>query len=241
MSVILGGALLVALCGVVAGVLAPWLLRRAAEPELEADEVKVPYAALANRRVALSAGLWAAGLATVSVLAVEPDRVGPWLVVAVVGALASVVDLATTWIPRLWLHVGWVLTALAVVGSAWSLNDWAGVGRAAIGVAIIGGVYGAVYLVAQLSRRAIFGFADVRLGILAGMVAGWRSIPTATTAIVLGALVGAVWGVVWKVRQRGGGGGGGGGVGGDGAEYAYGPSIVLGPYLALAIGLLTQR
>jgi leader peptidase (prepilin peptidase)/N-methyltransferase len=164
-----------------------------------------------------------------AVLAVEPDRVGPWLVVAVVGALASVVDVATTWIPRRWLHVGWVLTALAVVGSGWSLGDWSSVGRAAIGVAIIGGTYAAVYAVAQLVGRGIFGFADVRLGILAGMVAGWRSIPTATTAIVLGALVGAVWGVVWKIRSR------------DGVEYAYGPSIVLGPYLALVVGLLIQR
>jgi leader peptidase (prepilin peptidase)/N-methyltransferase len=228
-SAILPAALLVALCGVVAGGLAPWLLRRAPEPELEPDEVKVPYASLATTRVAIGAGLWAAALATVSVLAVEPDRVGPWLVVAVVGALASVVDVATTWIPRRWLHLGWVLTALAVVGSGWSLGDWPSVGRSAIGVAIMGGIYAAVYLVAQLLRRAMFGFADVRLGILAGMVAGWRSIPTATTAIVLGALVGAGWGVVWKLRRRGG------------TEYAYGPSIVLGPYLALVVSLLTQR
>lgn len=229
MSAILPAALLVALCGVVAGALAPWLLRRAPEPGLDPDELKIPYASLATRRVAIAVGLWAAGLATVSVLAVEPDRVGPWLVVAVVGALASVVDIATTWIPRRWLHLGWLLTALAVVGTGWSLGDWPSVGRSAIGVAIIGGVYAVVYIVAQLLDRAVFGFADVRLGILAGMVAGWRSIPTATTAIVLGALVGAVWGVVWRLRRRGG------------VEYAYGPSIVLGPYLALVVGLLTQR
>ena len=78
MSAILPAALLVALCGVVAGGLAPWLLRRAPEPGLEPDEVKIPYASLATRRVAIAVGLWAAGLATVSVLAVEPDRVGPW-------------------------------------------------------------------------------------------------------------------------------------------------------------------
>ena len=235
MSAILPAALLVALCGVVAGGLAPWLLRRAPEPGLEPDELKIPYASLATRRVAIAVGLWAAGLATVSVLAVEPDRVGPWLVVAVVGALASVVDIATTWIPRRWLHLGWLLTALAVVGSGWSLGDWPSVGRSAIGVAVIGGVYGLVFVVSGLLSRVVpeglvlFGFADVRLGILAGMVAGWRSIPTATTAIVLGTLVGAVWGVVWRLRRRGG------------VEYAYGPSIVLGPYLALVVGLLTQR
>lgn len=235
MSAILPAALMVALCGVVAGALAPWLLRRTPEPELEPDEVKIPYAALATGRVAISAGLWASALATVSVLAVEPDRVGPWLVVAVVGALASVVDIATTWIPRRWLHLGWVATAVAVVGSAWSLGDWPSVGRSAIGVAIIGGVYAMVFLVSVLLSRvvpkdlAFFGFADVRLGILAGMAAGWRSVPTATTALILGSLVGALWGVLGLVRRS------------RKVPYAYGPSIVLGPYLALVVGLLTQR
>lgn len=228
-SAILGAAVMVVVCGLAAGALAPWLLRRAPEPELEPDETKVPYASLATSRVGVATGLWAAALAAVAVLAVEPARVGPWLVVAVVGALACVVDILTTWIPRRWLHVGWALTALAIVGSAWSVGDWGGLGRAAIGVAIIGGLYGVVYAISALTGRGMFGFADVRLGILVGMVAGWRSIPTATTALVLGALVGAVWGVVAALRRR------------KNLPYAYGPSIVLGPYVALALGLLTQR
>jgi leader peptidase (prepilin peptidase)/N-methyltransferase len=103
------------------------------------------------------------------------------------------------------------------------------VGRAAIGVAIMGGLYGLVFLASTLSSRGFFGFADVRLGVLVGMAAGWRSIPTATSALVLGALVGAAWGVVAMVRRR------------TNLPYAYGPSIVLGPYLALAVGLLTTR
>jgi leader peptidase (prepilin peptidase)/N-methyltransferase len=227
-TLVVTSSLLVVVCGVAAGLVAPWLLRRTPEPELEADEVKMPYADLATWRMAVAAALWAAALATAAVLAVEPARLGPWLVVAVVGALASVVDMATTWIPRRWLHAGWVLTGLSVVGSAWSVGDWAGVGRAAIGVAIIGGFYGLVYLVSAWANRGIFGFADVRLGVLTGMVAGWRSIPTATSALVLGSLIGALWAVVNLVRRRR-------------EPYAYGPGIVLGPYVVLLIAVLTQR
>ena len=228
MTPFLTAALLVVACGGAAALLALWLLRRTPEPELEPDEVKIPYANLASWRFSVAAGSWAAALALAAVIGVEPDRVGPWLVVAIVGALASVVDVATTWIPRRWLHVGWLLAALSVIGSAWSVGDWSGVGGAAMGVAIIGGAYGLVYLFSVLTGRGFFGFADVRLGVLAGMVAGWRSIPTATSALVLGSVIGALWGVVNLVRRRR-------------EPYAYGPGIVLGPYVALLLAVLTQR
>jgi leader peptidase (prepilin peptidase)/N-methyltransferase len=227
-TLVVTSSLLVMVCGVAAALLAPWLLRRTPEPELEPGEVKTPYAALATWRMALTAGVLAAALAATAVLAVEPARVGPWLVVAIVGSLASVVDAATTWIPRRWLHIGWLLTGLSIAGSAWATGDWPGVLRAAIGVAIVGGVYGLVYLFSVLTRRGFFGFADVRLGVLTGMVAGWRSIPTATSALLLGSLVGALWGVVAMVRRRR-------------DPYAYGPGIVLGPYIALVIAVLAQR
>ena len=228
MTLVVTSSLLVVVCGVAAALLAPWLLRRTPEPELEPDEVKTPYAELATWRFSVAAGAWAAALAAAAVIGVEPDRLGPWLVVAVVGALASVVDIATTWIPRRWLHVGWLLTALAVLGSAWSVDDWSAVGRSAIGLAIIGGLYGLVYLVSVLLNRGFFGFADVRLGVLTGMVAGWRSIATATSALVLGSLIGALWGVVNLLRRRR-------------EPYAYGPGIVLGPYVALVVAMLSQR
>ncbi len=228
MTLVVTSPLLVVVCGVAAALLAPWLLRRAPEPEVGPDEVKTPYAELATWRFSVAAGVWAAALAAAAVIGVEPGRIGPWLVVAVVGALASVVDVATTYIPRRWLHVGWLLTGLSVIGSAWSVGDWPGVGSAAVGVAIIGGAYGLVYLFSVLLNRGVFGFADVRLGVLTGMVAGWRSIPTATSALVLGSLIGALWAVVNLVRRRH-------------EPYAYGPGIVLGPYVALVIAVLAQR
>lgn len=228
MTPLLSAIVAVALCGGAAAFLAPWLLRRAPEPELEPNEDKAPYVTLATRRTALAAGTWAGALALVAVVSVDAVRLGPWLVVAVAGALASVVDIATTWIPRRWLHVAWGATALAVVGSAWSLGDWPGVLRAALGAAVVGGAYGLVYLVSLWLDRGFFGLADVRLGVLTGMAAGWRSVPTATSALVVGSLVGALWGLTNLPRRRD-------------VPYAYGPGIVLGPYAVLLIGLVTQR
>ena len=119
MTLVVTSLLLVVVCGVAAALLAPWLLRRTPEPALEPDEVKTPYADLATWRFSVAAGVWAAALATAAVIGVEPDRVGPWLIVAIVGALASVVDVATTWIPRRWVHVGWLLAGLSVAWVAW--------------------------------------------------------------------------------------------------------------------------
>lgn len=228
-SAIVPAVLVTAACGVTAGGLAPWLLRRAVEPDLDLDEVKIPYSSLASGRIAGATGLWAAALAAVSLMTVEPERVAPWLVVAIIGALCSVVDIATTWIPRRWLRMGWLLTGATVAVCAWSVGDWPGVGRAVIGAAIVGGVFAIVYGIAQLTSHSIFGFADVRLGILVGLAAGWRSISTATTGLVLGAFVGALWGVLVAIRR------------GARSAFAYGPSIVLGPYLALAVTALTGR
>ena len=228
MTSLLRAIAVVALCGGSAALLAPWLLRRATEPELEPGEVKTPYVTLATRRTAFAAGTWAAALALVAVVSVDAARLGPWLVLAVVGALASVVDIATTWIPRRWLHVAWLVAALAVVGSSWSTGDWPGVARAALGAAVIGGAYWLVYLVSLWLDRGFFGLADVRLGVLTGMVAGWRSVPSATSALLLGSLIGALWGVANLPRHRD-------------APYAYGPGIVLGPYAVLAVAVVTQR
>lgn len=226
MPQVLAPTLLVVVCGFVAAVLAPWLLRHAQEPELEPDETKTPYAELSTWQFSAACGLWAAALATAATVSVELSRIGPWLVVAIVGALTSVVDIATTWIPRRWLHSGWLLTGLALVVSAGLVNDWPGIGRAAIGVAIIGGAYGLVYTFSILTNRGFLGFADVRLGILTGMIAGWRSVPTATSALVVGSVIGALWGVVNLIRNHR-------------EPYAYGPGIVLGPYLVVLLSAIT--
>lgn len=220
-------ALVALVCGVVAATTAGPLLRTVPEPELDGDDDKVPYASLATARTALACFCWATGLTLVACLTIPVARMAPWLVLAVVGSIASVIDIATTWIPRVLLHAGWGLMALAVLPSAWSLGDRAGVIRAGVGAAIVGGLFWVVWEVAARTARQVFGFADVRLGFLAGAAAGWAGWQTVGQALFLGCVVGAVWGVVTALARRSDG------------PFPYGPSIALGPFLAQLLGLMS--
>ncbi len=223
MTSLLTAALVALGCGAAAAASAGPLLRRVPEPPLEPDEQKLPYAALATRRTAAACLLWAAPLAFWAASQVPLGRLAPWLVLAVTGAVAAVVDIATTWIPRRLCHGAWALAAVAVLVSAAVLPDWSAARRAALGAVIAGGVFWLVYEVAVRSGRHLFGFADVRLAFLAGAVGAWHGWTTLTSGLLLGAVVGALWGVVSAVARRG-----------DGA-FPYGPSIILGPYAALLV------
>ncbi len=209
--------------GITAGALASPLLRRAPEPALEADETKTPYRALAGPRSALAAFCWATICAGIAVMLVPLPRTAPWLVLALVGSLAAVVDIATTWIPRRWLQVGWALMAAAVSLSALASSDWPSWVRSAVGSLVTGGLFWLVYEIAARRGRAPFGFADVRLGFLTGAVSGWHSWTLVGWSLLLGSVLGALWGIVVAVRR-----------GRDG-PFPYGPSIVAGPYLALGL------
>ena len=67
-----------------------------------------------------------------------------------------------------------------------------------------------------------FGYGDVRLAATIGAVTALDSVELVTTSLLLGTLVGAVWGVVHRLA------------GGRGA-FPYGPGLLAGPFLALAL------
>ncbi len=228
MSVWAGAAVSGAL-GLAAWGVMPVVLRVLPEPELEPDDVKVPYRMLPARRLGLGAALWAVALALVTTGALPVVAWAPFLVVALVGSVGCAIDAATTWLPRRILHVGWGLTAVSLVGATvgGSLQadpavTWAALGRAGAGALLTGGLFLVAHLVAS------FGLSDARLGLLTGGIAAWLSWGTLLTALLLGSAVGAVWGVAHAVRA------------GRSSPFPYGPSLLFGPYLAIAVGSLTQ-
>lgn len=190
------------------------------DPHIAGADSKIAYATLATTRHALVVAAAAGVAALVAAMAVPLPRLAPWLVLAGVGSMAGVVDAATTWIPRRLLHAAWLLVGLAVLTAGVAASDLGAVWRAAAGAAIGGGLFFVVHLVS----RAL-GFADVRLGVIAGGVAAWTSWSTLGMGLLLGSVLGAAWGVVVAVRR-----------GRDGS-FAYGPSIVAGPFLALLVSL----
>jgi leader peptidase (prepilin peptidase)/N-methyltransferase len=71
-----------------------------------------------------------------------------------------------------------------------------------------------------------FGFGDVRLAGLIGIVAGSRGGAFALAAFFLGTLVGAAWALVQRRRK------------GIDEPFAYGPALLLGPLVALLVSWL---
>lgn len=195
----------------------PWLLRWLPVPP---DEPGVPpFAELNEPRFSY----WLFGCAvvagTVSFTLTEPQLWATWAPLATLGALLGLIDLRTGFLP---LRLNYLAVGLALVGSglaAWLTSDWSPVIWSTIG-----GVGAAAFfwLMWRFSSGRL-GFGDVRLAGLIGVVAGATSAALVVWSIVLGSLVGALWGLAARWRR-----------GADG-PFPYGPSLLLGPLLALAL------
>ncbi|MCA0297073.1 MAG: A24 family peptidase [Actinobacteria bacterium] len=152
-------------------------------------------------------------------LLTDPRDWAVWAPLATIGTLLGVVDRRTSYLP---LRLNYLALALAVVGAgvaaslraSWQVLLWAGI----TGVVATG----FFWVIWRLSGDR-FGFGDVRLAGLIGVVTGTRSATLTVWAFLLGSVVGAVWGgVAWARRGRDG-------------EFAYGPAMLLGPPLALVV------
>ena len=109
-----------------------------------------------------------------------------------------------------------VLLLVATLG----LGDWGALVR---GLACLAAVF-AVFFLMNLVSPASLGFGDVKLSGLIGLLLGWVGIQEVVTGIVAGFLVGGVVAILMLVAQRVG----------LRSHIAYGPSLLLGAFLALA-------
>jgi leader peptidase (prepilin peptidase)/N-methyltransferase len=218
-------ALLVAiLVGAVTACVTGPVLGALPEPALAEGEVKVRYRDLPRHPLALGAGVWAAALTLATVGSLPPTAWAPYVVLAVVGSVGCIIDAATTWLPSRILHVGWVVVPLCLAGATalgGGGDGWAALVRALVGAVVVGGLMLVAHLVAS------FGFSDVRLGLLTGAVGAWVSWQTLVGGLLLGSVVGAAWGLAhaWRAGRT---------------PFAYGPSLLFGPYLAVLVAAVTR-
>ncbi len=207
----------VALSGVVA-LLVPNLLRWLPLPPETEDlppfsELDTPRFRWAVFGVGSTAGCLAA-------LALTPAATWiSWVPLASFGALLGLIDLRTTYLP---LRLHYLTLALVVPGvglTAWLMASW----QPLLGAAA--GGLGATALFWSVWRFSggRMGFGDVRLAGLIGVVAGSSGVVLLFWSVLLGTAVGAVWAVVVRIRR------------GAEAEFPYGPALLLGPFLALAV------
>lgn len=192
MSVLAAG-IGVVVCGSVAYVLGPWLLRRIPEPVLDEGETKTLYASLAGRRAAR----WCGGLAALAggllgwLLGL--DAVLPaWLVLAVSGSILGYIDARTRFLPSIIIWPTYGLVGVALVVAAIATGEWGSLRRAAIA----GAIGFAVFYVLWFAFPRGVGFGDVRLSGLLGLPLGWLGWGQFVSGLYGGFFLGAVVGIV---------------------------------------------
>lgn len=210
------GILAAVLVAATTAAVTPSILRRLPVPLDAPPDLYTGNATARTRRLVFAAS--ALGGVVVA-WRVAPQGWAPWVALGSAGVLSVVIDAATTYLPKLLAWWGWLLAAVGVVLAALIAGDPRVLGRAAIAATCAAGLFAAVWWLG----RGRLGFGDVRLMGLIGAVTGSSSLHLALGAVVAGTVVSAAWGVVVAAGR-----------GRDG-PFPYGPGLVAGAYLALAL------
>lgn len=234
---------LVVVLTALAGLAGPWVLRRLPEPAPDAplrpdvaDEPekpgllqrapathKIPYAELAARR-GLGVRLM---LATAVVAAVVAFRVewGWDLLVAMplvpVGVLLAYVDWRTTYLPTRIIAPAYAVAVVTILVAGLGSGDHDDLLRAVIGWAI----YGGAFLLFWLVFPGGWGYGDVRLAGVLGLVLGSLGWPELYVGLMGGVLLGGLGGLVLTLVNRS-----------FRKRFSYGPFMIAGAFLAMAFG-----
>lgn len=198
----------------------PWLLRALPEPDPAQADGKPPYAGLATPRFVLAVGLVSLLAALVVVLATPWPRWPAWAALTTVGVLACAIDARTTWLPLPLARAGWVIAAAGVALTAVVVGSWAPVVAAALGAAALGGLFHLLW-----RFTGAFGYGDVRLAATIGAVTALDGVTLVAWSLLLGTTAAAAVGVAHRLLGRRG-------------AFPYGPGLLAGPFVALALRLI---
>jgi leader peptidase (prepilin peptidase)/N-methyltransferase len=192
------------------------ILRRLPVPADEPDAR--PYAELDSRgfRIAVAALTLVVGL--ISFFLTDPPLWLAWSALVLTGPLLGLIDWRTGLLP---LRLNYVGLGLAVAGAG--LAAWLTMNPAILLWAAIGGVGGfCVFWLVWYFSGGQLGFGDVRLAAVLGVITGATALPLLLWSFLIGSVVGVIWGLI-AARGRS-------------TPYPYGPSMLLGPPLALIVG-----
>jgi leader peptidase (prepilin peptidase)/N-methyltransferase len=197
----------------------PALLRWLPIPPDEGDVA--PFIELVTPAFRIAVLACSAVAGTVAFACLPTAQWPAWIGLVSLGALLGLIDLHTTFLPLRLNYLTAAVTAVGVAVSAWLQGDWWVLVTAAVAGAVGAGLF---WLIWRVSHG--FGFGDVRLAGLIGIVAGSRGGAFALAAFFLGTLVGAAWALVQRSRRR------------TDEPFPYGPALLLGPLVALLVSSL---
>lgn len=204
-------------CALALVLLTPWVLRRLPEPAAADAEGKRPYASLATPGFVGTTALVGLACALAAFAWTPPAHWIAWSALAGVNVLACAIDARTTWLPVRLSKTGWVVAALGASWVAMVGRSWTPLLAAGACALLAGGFF---HLVWRLTGG--IGYGDVRLAATIGAVTGLASPALVGWSLALGTLTGALVGVGHHVR-------------GSRGAFAYGPGLLAGPFLALAL------
>lgn len=167
---------------------------------------------------AATAGLFAAAAAVVGASWTLPAYL--WFVGVTVVLVLTDLDLKR--IPNAILYPGTIVAVIAMAAGSVADGDVTALWRALAG----GAAYFALLLIVALLARGGFGFGDVKLAFLLGLFAAHRSWASLPVAVFAAFVIGGVISTVLLVARRAG----------RKDSIPFGPSLVLGAYLAIAWG-----
>ncbi|HHU39485.1 MAG TPA: prepilin peptidase [Propionibacterium sp.] len=197
----------------------PWVLRTLPEPDDAEAEDKPPYASLATGRFVAVVALASLGASLLATLALPWQHWLAWASLSTVGVLACSIDARTTWLPLPLARVGWVVAGAGALLVAASSGSWTPLLASALGAVALGGLFHLLW-----RFTGAFGYGDVRLAATIGAVTALDSSSLVGWSLVLGTAAGALVGIVHRLAGRRGG-------------FPYGPGLLAGPLLAVAVRL----
>lgn len=207
-----------ALTAITCFALTPKILRWLPAPS-EAPQVSFARLGTVRFRIVAAGVIFVSGWLSLSLLTMTMWPT--WLPLIALGPLLGLIDAQTTFLPFRLSYLTLALVSVGTLASVWWRQDLQALAWAVGGAALAGGVF---WLLWRFSGEK-FGFGDVRLAAILGMVGGATSPATLYLIFLLGTIIGAIWAIVVRLQKR--------------EQFAYGPALLLGAPAALILTAFT--
>lgn len=145
-----------------------------------------------------------------------------YLYLAALGLALALIDLATHRLPNVLVLPAYPVLAALLTAASWATDDWSALLRAAIGGAVLWGLYALLMVL----KPGGMGFGDVKLAGVLGAGLGWLGWGTLAVGAFAAFLLGGLFAIGLVLLGRAG----------RKSKVPFGPWMVLGAAVGFAVG-----